>query len=148
VTAKYELDGDVATTIKEVEAMATATITPVAPTTVAMQAPRGPGATDKKTLVNGYNDTHTAYELIASGNQASFTITPAAGKPVKSPIFVIRNYTSGKLPTVTLGGAAVTVNDGTAASGAFVSLNEADQELWVTVNKIVSAATTVAIVSP
>ncbi len=147
-TAKYDQEGDVAITIKAVEALAAATITPTAPTALATQAPRGPGASDLKTLVNGYNDTRTAYELIAQGNQAAFTITPAAGKPVTSPIFVIRNYTSGKLPTVTIGGAAVTVNDGTATSGAFVSLNEADQELWVTVNSKISVATTVAIAPP
>ena len=148
VTAKYELDGDVALTIKAVEALAAAKIAPTAPFTLATQAPRGPGATDQKTLVNGYNDTRTAYELVALNNQSLFTFTPATGKPVTSPIFVLRNYTSGKLPTITINGAAVTVNDGTPTSGTFVSLNEADQELWVTVNSKISAATTVAIASP
>lgn len=148
VTAKYELDGDVANTIKAVEAMAAATITPTAPFALATQAPRGPGASNMKTLVNGYNDTRTAYELIATNNQALFTFTPAAGKPVASPIFVIRNYTSGRLPTIAINGGAVTVNNGTGNSGAFVSLNEADRELWVTVNATISAATTVGIASP
>jgi len=147
-TAKFDLDGDTAIAIKAVEALSAATVTPIAPTTLATQAPRGPGATDLKTLVNGYNDTRTAYEVIASGNQAAVTITPAAGKPVKAPIFVVRNYTSGKLPQVTIGGATATVNDGTATSGAFVSLDESASELWVTINKTISAATAITIVSP
>lgn len=147
VTAKYELDGDVALMIKEVEALTAATITPTAPFTLATQSPRGPGATDQKTLINGYNDTRTAFELIAFNNQSLFTFTPAAGKPVTSPILVIRNYTSGKLPKIAVGGATVTVNDGTANSGAFVSLNETDQELWVTINARISAATTIGIES-
>jgi hypothetical protein len=147
-TASYDLDGDVVEAIRTVEALAAATITNVVSGTLATQAPRGPGATDTKSLTNGYNDTRTAYEMIAAGNQVGFTFTPAPGKPVKKPIFVLRGYASGKLPAITVGGAALTVNTGTQTSGAFVSLDDANQELWVTLNATINAATTVHVAAP
>ncbi|MBE7506558.1 MAG: hypothetical protein HS101_09765 [Planctomycetia bacterium] len=141
----YTADGDVAIAIKQVEAMAAATITNVTAGALVMTAPRGPGAAQTKTLVNGYDPSYTTYNLTAAANQAAFTMTPAAGKPVKAPIFVIREYAAGTLPSIMVDGAAVTVNTGAADAGAFVSLNTATQELWVTLNRTVSAATTVSV---
>jgi hypothetical protein len=148
VTTLFDLDGDVAQATRAVEALAAATITAVIRGAVATLAPRGPGATDTKSLVNGYNDTRTAFELIAAGNQVSFTFTPVAGKPVQAPIFVVHNYTSGMVPTINIGGAGLTVNTGAPTSGAFVSLDQTSQELWVTLNSTITAATTVQITSP
>ena len=65
-----------------------------------------------------------------------------------SPIFVVRGYTSSEIPSITVGGAALTVNTGAATSGAFVSLDVANQELWVTLNATISAATIVQISAP
>jgi hypothetical protein len=137
--------GDVALAIETVEAFAAATIGNVTAGSVATQVPKGPGATDMKTLTNGYNDTYAAWYLSATANQVAFTFTPAGGHPVKSPIFVVQNYTGTHLPKVSVGGVAVTVNTGAANSGAFVSLDGGTNDLWVTLNQTVNAAIDVQI---
>jgi hypothetical protein len=139
------LDGDVAITIKEVEALGAAMITAVGPGTLVTQVPRGPGATQAKTITNGYNDTYAAYYLSAAANQVAFTFTPAAGKPVRNPMFVIQNWTLAEIPVINVGGAPVTVNDGTNASGAFVSFNQTTNELWITLNTTLNAATAISV---
>ena len=141
----YDQPGDVMTMVSEVEALSLATITNVGPGSVAMQAPKGPGASENKTLVNGYNDTYAAFYLNAVGDQVKFTLTPDVGAKIETPVFVIENFTSRSIPAILVNGAAVTVNTGTADAGAFVSINEAGNELWVTVNREITAATTVEI---
>jgi hypothetical protein len=137
--------GDVADTVHVVEALAGATIGNVTAGSVVSQVPKGPGATEMKTIVNGYDDTYAAWYLSASNNQVAFTFTPAGGQPVKNPIFVVQNYLAARLPSVTAGGLSLSVNDGTATSGALVSFDASRSELWVTVNRTVSAATDVQI---
>ncbi|HEY3245074.1 MAG TPA: hypothetical protein VGM03_17160 [Phycisphaerae bacterium] len=132
-------DGDVEITLRAVEALAAATISNVSPGALVAQVPKGPGASEMKNISNGYNDTYAAYYLSASNNQVAFTFTPAAGTSVSKPIFVIQNYTAGRVPAITRGGAALTANTGTASSGAFVSINETANELWLTLNEDVSA---------
>lgn len=141
----YDQPGDVMTMVSEVEALSLATLSSVGPGTVAMQAPKGPGASENKTLVNGYNDTYAAFYLNAVGNQVKFTITPDVAQTIKTPVFVIENFTSRSIPTIRVNGAAVTVNTGAADAGAFVSINEAGNELWVTINQSVTAATQIEI---
>jgi hypothetical protein len=138
-------DGDVARTVTMVEAYAAASITQVSPGSLVTQVPRGPGATQTKTLANGYNDTYAAWYLRASDNKVSFTFTPAGGKPVPNPIFVIQDYTAGQLPKVSVSGSALTVNTGAGDSGAFVSLNTGAHELWLTVNRTLTTATNIAV---
>jgi len=144
----YDADGDVVTVIKGVEALAAATIGAVGPGTLTTQLPRGPGASQLKTLSNGFNDTYAAHYVNADGNKASFTFMPGAGKSVRKPIFVIRNYTATQLPAITTDGGAISVNSGQADSGAFVSLNDAGDELWITLNRTVTAATAIAVTAP
>ena len=138
-------DGDVAITIRQVEALNAATITNVTSGALVATAPRGPGATQTKALSSGFDPTYTTYNLTAAGNQVVFTFTPAATTTVKSPIFVIRDYKGGKLPNISVNGAAVTVNSGAADSGAFVSLNSTTNELWVTLNRSVTTPISVQI---
>src|SRR5262249_52304447 len=102
----FDQDGDVAIAIKTVEALSAATITNVTPGSLVTQTHRGPGASQTKPITNGYNDTYAAYYLTAAGNAATFTFTPADGKPVKNPIFVIQNYSGTKLPKVSVNGTA------------------------------------------
>ena len=112
---------------------------------VVTQAPQGPGAASKKTLANGYNDTYAAYYLAAGGNAAAFTFTPAAARPVTNPIFVIQNYAGIKLPRIAVDGSALSVNTGAGDAGAFVSVNQSAGELWVTLNRTLTAATSISI---
>ena len=137
--AACDQPGDVATTVQAVEALAAATISNVTVGSLVSQAPKGPGATETKTLAGGYNDTYAAWYLTASNDhQVTFTFAPAPGHPVVNPIFVIRNYTTPVVPQVSVGGVPVSVNTGAADSGAFVSLDTARNELWVTLDQTVS----------
>jgi hypothetical protein len=123
----------VAITIKAVEALNAATIGDVSPGSLVTQVAKGPGATQMKSITNGYNDSYAGYCLKASGNQVAFTFTPAVGTSVKNPIFLVQNFTAGQLPRITVDGDPITVNIG-ADARAFVSLNPATNELWVTLN--------------
>ncbi|HZE10114.1 MAG TPA: hypothetical protein VE034_00865, partial [Burkholderiales bacterium] len=138
-------DGDVAIVVKAVEALGAATITAVGPGTLVTQVPRGPGAIQTKTIANGYNDTYAAYYLSAAANHVAFTFTPAVGKPVKNPMFVIQNWTLAEIPVLSVVGTPVTINDGTATSGAFVSFNQTTNELWITLNRTLNAATAITV---
>jgi hypothetical protein len=136
--------GDVALIIQAVEALNTATLSNVSPGSLVTQVAKGPGASQTKTITNGYNDTYAAYYLSASANQLAFTFTPAAGTVVDTPIFVVQNYTAQQLPAITVDGNPLTVNVG-ADAGAFVSLNPATNELWVTLRASVHSAISIQI---
>jgi len=136
--------GDVALTIKAVEALNAAMISDVNPGSLVTQVAKGPGATQLKNLTNGYNDSYTAYYVNANDNQVAFTFTPAAGTVVNNPIFVVQNYTIQQLPNITVDGNPSTINVG-ADAGAFVSLNPATHELWVTINAAIHTATRIEI---
>jgi hypothetical protein len=144
-TGVCDQDGDVAITLQAVQALAAATISNVSAGSLAAQVPKGPGASEMKSITSGYNDTYAAHYLTASDNRVSFTFTPAAGTTVKNPIFVLQNYMLNQLPAVSSAGNAVTVNTGAADSGSFVSLNSASNELWVTLNASLSAPTDIQI---
>ena len=139
--------GDVAATVAAVEALAAAALT-VSAGSVVTAVPRGPGATQTKSIAGGYDDTYAVHTLAAAGNRVAFTFAPAAGKPVKNPIFRIQGYTAGAAPIVTVDGSAVAVNAGAASSGAFVSLDGAAGELWVTLNRTVTSAAAIAVGPP
>jgi hypothetical protein len=63
-----------------------------------------------------------------------------------NPIFVVQHYTAGRLPQISIEGAAIGVNTGAAGSGAFASINSDTNELWVTLNQSFGAAARVEIV--
>ncbi len=134
-------DGEVARTIRTVDALAAATVTATVGSVVS-EIPRGPGATDTKPIANGYDDRYAVHALVADHDRVVFTVTPVA--PVAKPIFVIKNY-GGGMPTITVNGAPVSVNTGAADAGAFVSLDGEHRELWVTLDTDITAAATIAI---
>ena len=131
--------GAVSAELAQVEALNAAQVQDVTQGALVTQVPKGPGATQTKTLVGGYDDTYATYDLTAAGNQAAFTFAPAAAQPVEKPIFVVQDFTATTLPTVTVDGTALGVNGGDESSGAFVSLDVAHQTLWVTLNRTVAA---------
>lgn len=136
--------GHVDRTIQAVEALNAATISAVGPGSLITQVAKGPGASQTKTIANGYNDTYAAYYLSADSNQVAFTFTPAIGAGVRNPIFVIQNYTTQQLPKITVDGNQIGVNTG-ANAGAFVSIRGAANELWVTINAAIATAARVQI---
>ncbi|HYQ26224.1 MAG TPA: hypothetical protein VER04_03370, partial [Polyangiaceae bacterium] len=143
--AACDQDGDVAIAKASVEALAAATITQVTQGKLAASAATGPGARSQKPLLNGYNDSYAAYYLDAEDDSAAFTFTPAAGKPVAKPIFVLRGVTVGNEPTIMVDGEARAVNTGDAESGAFVSYRAGAKELWVTLSETLSQKAIISI---
>lgn len=142
---QYDLPGDASRVIDAVEALAAATIGDVTAGSIATQAPRGPGAVQMKSLVNGYDDTYAAFRFNAVANRAAFTIFPAAGRTIEHPIIILSNYSGTKLPTIRFAGATLSLNDGTSASGAFVSRNSMTNELWITINANIAQSTAISI---
>jgi len=59
---------------------------------------------------------------------------------------VVQNYTVRQVPKITVNGNPITVNVGGEAE-AFVSLNLATNELWVTLNATISTAIGVSILT-
>jgi hypothetical protein len=145
--ARVNQAGDVAQAIMAVEALNAATISAVQPGSLVTQVAKGPGAHQIKAIANGYNDTYAAYYLNADANQVMFTFTPADGTVVNNPIFVVRNYAGQQLPQISLDGMLLALNTGSNA-GAFVSLNLATNELWVTLHAAIQNAVTLAIIGP
>ena len=137
--------GDVARALAAVEALDAATITQVTQGKLAASAATGPGASSKKALSNGYNDSYAAYYLDSEDDGATFTFTPAAGKVVDMPIFVLRGVTVANEPTITVDGEPRAVNTGNTDSGAFVSYRAGENELWVTLNETLSKKTVISI---
>lgn len=137
--------GAVDETLQEVDALAAAHLDTVTAGALVTEVPRGPGATDTKTLASGYDDTYATFDLSAEDDRVAFTFTPAAGQPVERPIFQIHGYTHAGLPAIKVAGTAVTVNGGDASSGAFVSLDAENQTLWVTLNQTLSEPTQVEV---
>lgn len=138
-------DGDVALTLLQVQALSGASLGNATTGAVATQAPTGPGAASVKALVNGYDDAYAVYRLDADANRVAFTFTPAAGRPVERPIFVVRNYRARQLPTVRVDGQSLSVNTGGTDAGAFVSIDTRQDTLWLTLNRTLSAASAIQI---
>lgn len=136
--------GSVQQTLKHVEALGAATVSEVQTGMLATELPRGPGASSTRQVVNGYNDSYAAFYLRAAQNRVTFKFAPTAGQPVERPIFVVQGY-GAALPKVSVDGVAVTVNTGDMQSGAFVSLDQASKELWITLNRSVAAPIAVSI---
>jgi len=137
--------GDVARALSAVEALGAATITQVTQGKLAASAATGPGAASTKPLLNGYNDSYAAYYLDSAQGSVAFTFTPAAGKAVDKPIFVLRGVTVADAPTITVDGEPREVNTGDADSGAFVSYRAGQNELWVTLNESLSKQAVISI---
>jgi hypothetical protein len=136
--------GDVERTIAAVEALAAATVEPTTGQ-LAAEAPRGPGATDTKPLVGGYDDTMAAHVLVADQGGVAFTFAPAAGQPVDHPIIAIDDYDAADLPAIRIDGAELSVNTGDSDAGAFASLDTATGRLWLTLNRTIEVPTAIEI---
>lgn len=134
-----------ATAIAAVEALAGATVSNVDPGSLVTRLPKGPDASEMKDITNGYNDTYATFYLTADENQVAFTFTPAEGRAVPHPIIVVQDYTADRSPEIKVAGAELGVNTGDGSSGAYVSLNAAADELWVTLNITLSAPTVIEI---
>ena len=130
--------GTVGQMVTQMENSALATLSAVTGT-VKTSGPAGVGNAAAVTVSYtpaGYNGVFSTWELVAAGNSVDATLTPAAGKPLDHPIFVVNGCTLGQLP------ATISVGNGLATPDVdyFATLDTAQQRLWITVNRSASSA--------
>jgi hypothetical protein len=103
-------DGTVGQAVKEMENAAAAKLT-AATGSVKTIGPAGVGSASNASITYspaGYNPIFSTWELAAAANAVEATLTPAAGKALDHPIFVVNGYTLAQLP------AAISVGAGLA----------------------------------
>lgn len=94
---------------------------------VITQGPAGVGRTDTVTYAPpGYSPLYATWELEAASGAVTAVLDPMSGA-LSSPTFHITGFTKDRA-TVSLGGRVLT------ATQAFVSIDGAKDELWVTLN--------------
>jgi len=137
--------GTVAGVVTQVENAALATFS-ASTGTVATSGPSGVGRasiTSVTYVPAGYNPIYSTWELTASGNAVSATLTPANGKSLANPVFLIDNYTSSQLPgSISINGHSV------AGTDYYATVDTANQRLWITANSTASSAMTLAVTAP
>ena len=132
------VNGTVGQTVKQMENAAAATLSAVTGT-VKTSGPAGVGAAANKSITYtpaGYNSILSSWEVVAAGNAVDATLTPAAGKGLDHPVFVVNGYTSAQLPSTISVGAGLATPD----VDYFATLDTAGQRLWITVNRSASSA--------
>jgi hypothetical protein len=139
------LTGTVGQAVTQMENAAVATLSASAGT-VATSGPAGVGAAANATISyvpSGYNPTYAAWELTAAQNAAIATLTPAAGKALDHPVFMLDGYTSSALP------ASIAINGhGAAGVDYFASVDTAAKRLWITVNQATASPINLAVTAP
>jgi hypothetical protein len=139
----FDQPGDVSLVRQQVESLADATISDVTLGALVTEVRRGPQSTQMRPIANGYNDIYATHHLRAADGGVAFKFAPGAAA-LKNPIFVIENYTARRLPKISLDGAELSVN-GDIDSGAYVSLDETGNRLWVTLNRTLAAPAAIRI---
>jgi hypothetical protein len=132
-------DGSVGKMVQQMENMQTASLTATVGTVVT-SGPAGVGlsgvANNVTYIPAGYSAVFATWEVNASTNRSTVTLLPAVGKPIENPIFVINNYTLATLTSVKINGIIAT-----ADVDYFATIDNANNKLWITLNRMVSAAT-------
>lgn len=109
-------------------------------------ATAGPGAGGDNTITyvpSGFDPVYGAIVFNAAGNNVSASITvdsTSPNPPLKHPLIVVKSYTAGTYPTVTLGGTVLTPD-----VDYFASLRSSPSELWITLNKTLTGTTSLQI---
>jgi len=86
-------NGAVGQTVSQMENSAAATLSAITGA-VKTSGPYGQGVAADATITyspSGFNQIFASWELNASGNSVDATLTPAAGKPLDHPLFVVNN---------------------------------------------------------
>ncbi|MFN2508156.1 MAG: glycoside hydrolase family 44 protein [Chthoniobacterales bacterium] len=140
------LDGTVGQAVKQMENAAAARFRSTVGTVVT-NGPAGIGNAEGVTIPYkpaGYNPTYSTWDITAAGNAVTATLTPAAGKPLNRPIFVVHNYKLERLPKT------IAVGDGLTKAGVdyFATLDAATQRLWITVNRLITSPMRLRVTPP
>jgi hypothetical protein len=97
---------------------------------VATSGPAGVDRADPITYAPaGYDPVYGALAFAASGNALDATISVGAGRTLRHPVVVVRNFTAATYPNVRLDGAALAMD-----AQYFPSLRAGAQELWITLD--------------
>ena len=140
------LDGAVGRTVQQMENNAAARLKSTAGTVVA-SGPAGVGnaaATPITYTPAGYNPTFATWDVIAAGNAADAILTPASGRPLNHPIFLLHGYGLGQLPKTISVGAGLSRPD----VDYFATLDPATRTLWVTVNRLATSPVRLRVTPP
>lgn len=89
----------------------------------------------------GYNHIYATWEVNATNNVSTFTLTPTAGKPIEKPVFVLNNYNLSTINQIKIDGVV-----GTQNVDYFATVDTAAHKLWITVNKTANAAMQVQVI--
>ena len=92
----------------------------------------------------GYNPVYATWEIYSNQNAISATLTPAGGNSLSDPVFVVDNYGLSVNPTAIYFNGVQAVQN----TDYFVSVDPAEQKLWITVNRPVSSAFTLLVMAP
>jgi len=140
---QYNPSGAVGTVVTQMQNVTAATLTASTGSAVTSGPEGVAGAaltTDVTYSPTGYNPIYSTWEITASGNAVNATLTPATGKALVNPVFLIDNYTSSQLPSsISINGQA------TAGTNYYATLDTANQRLWITANSTASAAMTLVV---
>jgi len=102
---------------------------------VATSGPAGVNRADTVTYAPaGYDHVYGTLAFVASGNALDATISVGAGRTLRHPIVVVRNFASTSYPSVRWDGVEQTID-----MDYFPSLRASAQELWITLNADVGA---------
>ncbi|MGI8553400.1 MAG: hypothetical protein ACR2PL_21850 [Dehalococcoidia bacterium] len=110
--------------------------------TVVTQGPAGVNRADTMAYSPaGYNPIYGTWEANAANNQATLTFAVGAGAMLSNPVIVLHGYTGNAVP------ASVTLNGATLQNNVdfFASSRAETQDLWLTLNKNLSGAQTLAL---
>ena len=106
--------------------------------TVGSVVTSGPAGVDRADTVtyspSGYDPVYGTLVFAASGNALDATIAVGAGRVLRHPVIVVRNFTTAAYPGVRLDGAALTMD-----AGYFPSMRTGAQELWITLGSDLAA---------
>ena len=123
------LSGAVAKTVSDMESSAAALLS-VDNGTAATSGPAGVGNAASASIIYtpaGYNPTYAAWEIQAAQNSVSAALNPAANTTLNQPVFIIDGYTAAEPPTISVNGAS-------GSGQGYVTLDTANQRVWVTLN--------------
>ena len=124
--------GAVGNEVTDMESAAAATLS-VSIGTAATSGPAGVGNAASRTITytpTGYNPTYSAWEITADGNSVFAALAPAANNMLVNPVFIIDGYTATESPTVSVNGLSF-------PNAYYVTLDTANQRVWVTVNQAI-----------
>ena len=108
--------------------------------TVLTRGPAGAGRSDEIAFAPpGYNPVYGVWDLAAASNRAAFRIAVGA-TPLSNPTFRLLGYSAERAPAVRLDGSALQ-----ADQDYFLSLETANQLVWITLNRTLTGQVEVAI---